>query len=41
VFGIARCAAGEANLVADHGDNSVIGETALAWTVVVQNVTKP
>src|SRR5262249_9079370 len=41
VLGIAGRTARLLDVVPDHGDNRVIGHTALAWTVVVQNVTKP
>ncbi|MEQ1871148.1 MAG: hypothetical protein ABL961_14120 [Vicinamibacterales bacterium] len=41
MFGVAGPAAGKPDVVTNHGDHSVIRETALARTVVVQNVTKP
>jgi hypothetical protein len=41
VFGIARCAAREANFVADHGHDSVVGEPPLARTIIVQGITEP
>jgi hypothetical protein len=41
VIRITRRAARLFHLVVNHGDNDVIGDTALARTVVVQNVTEP
>ena len=41
VFRIARGAACLLHLVLDHGDDRVIGNAALARTVVVKNVTEP
>jgi len=29
------------HIVADHGDDDVIGDTTFARTVIIQNVTKP
>jgi len=41
VLGIARGAPRLPDIVLDHGDDDVIGDAALARTVVVQNVTEP
>jgi hypothetical protein len=41
VIRVARCAASLLHLVFDHRDDRVIGDAALARTVVVQNVTEP
>lgn len=41
VIGITRGATRLFDRVADHGNHDVIGQSALAWTVIVQNVTKP
>ena len=41
VIGVARGAARLLDLVVDHRDNRMIGDAALARTVVVQNVTEP
>ena len=41
VFRVACGATRQSDFVAHHGDNRVIGETTLARTIVVQNVTKP
>jgi ABC-type tungstate transport system substrate-binding protein len=41
MLGVARGAAGLLNLVFNHRDDSVIGDAALAWTVIVQDVTEP
>jgi hypothetical protein len=41
VIRVARCAASLLHLVFDHRDDRVIGDAALARTIVVQNVTEP
>src|SRR5258706_584359 len=41
VIGVARRAARLLDVVADHRDHGVVGDTSLARTVIVQNVTKP
>jgi hypothetical protein len=41
MFGFARCATRQSHFVTHHRDYRVIRETALPWTVVIQNVTKP
>jgi hypothetical protein len=38
---VARCATSLLHLVFDHRDDRVIGDAALARTIVVQNVTEP
>jgi hypothetical protein len=41
MLGVARRAAGQSNVVADHRHNRVIRETALARAIVIENVTEP
>jgi len=41
VLGIARRAPGLLHIVANHGDDGVVGYSALAGTVVVHDVTEP
>jgi hypothetical protein len=41
VFGLARRTPGLLHLVANHGDDGVVGYSALSGTVVVHDVTKP
>jgi hypothetical protein len=41
VFGFAGDTSGLADLLPDDRDNGVVGDSPLAGTVVVQNVTKP
>ncbi len=41
VFGVAGRATGLFDVGTDHRDNGMVGDATLAWTVVVQDVTKP
>jgi hypothetical protein len=41
VFGVAHAATRPSDFIVDHRDNRVIGDAALAWTIVVQHVTGP
>jgi hypothetical protein len=41
VLRVARRATRLLDLLADHGDDGVVGDTALARAIVVQDVTKP
>jgi hypothetical protein len=41
MLGVARRAASQSYVVADHCHDGVIGETALARAIVIDNVTKP
>ena len=41
VIGVARRATRLFYRVTDHRNHDVIGQSALAWTVIVQNVTEP
>jgi hypothetical protein len=41
VFGVAGRAPGLFHVLSHHGDDGVVGDTSLAWTVVVDDVAKP
>src|SRR6185436_5222625 len=41
VFGVACGAPGLLHVGVDHGNDRVVRDPALAWTIIVQNVTKP
>src|SRR5688572_2588651 len=41
VFRVTHPASGASDFVIDHRDDSVIGNAALAWTIVVQHVAGP
>jgi hypothetical protein len=41
VFGIARRTPRLLHFVANHGDDGVVGDSALAGTVVIHDVTEP
>jgi hypothetical protein len=40
MLGVARRAPSQFDLVADEGDHGVIGDTAFAWAIVIQDITQ-
>jgi len=41
MFGVARAAPRQFDVLVDHRDDGVVGNTTLARTVVIQHVTRP
>src|SRR5687767_9941451 len=41
MFRVAGCATRPSDFVVDHRDNGVIGDAALAWTIIIQHVAGP